>query len=92
MRIEETDLKTGKIEKRCTKSLESIEKSELADFGTKHSTRLFQILDIDQSFMESDPNTWYEINNLSFKTARAHLKTLQVVNDHAERGMALIKQ
>ena len=91
MRIERTDLKTGKIENRCNKSLESIENSELADFTTNHSTRLFKILGIEHSCIDSDPNT-LDDNNPSFKTARAHLKTQQVVNDHAEREVALIKQ
>ena len=89
--IEETDLQMNKIEKRCNKSLELIAHSELHDFATNKSSRFFQILGINQNFMDSDPSTW-DNNNPSFQMARAHLKTLQVVNDHAERGVALIKQ
>ena len=85
-----SDQHADKINKRSYQCLEFIASSELADFTTSRSVGLFESLKIKTDFLDTDPSTWEDDH--SFKTALAHVKTLQVVNDIAERGVALIKQ
>ncbi|KAK3910088.1 Protein CROWDED NUCLEI 1 [Frankliniella fusca] len=49
----------------------------------------FCYLDIDTAFLLSDPSTWHL--EKSFKDGLETAKALQVVNDVAERGVALVK-
>ena len=51
--------------------------------------RFFEILHVPMDFLDADP-PWKM--NATFQAAREQLKYLQVVNDHAERGRALIQQ
>lgn len=49
----------------------------------------FEALKLDQEFLGLDPELWPQ--NTSFKKNVEILKCLQVVNDTAERGVALVK-
>ena len=46
-------------------------------------------LDIPQNFLQNHPSTWEQDD--SYLAARSQLQKLKVVNDAAERGVALIQ-
>ena len=68
---------------------ESAEKT-LADFCTSNSMKLFDILQLPKGFLDVDPCHWNE--NQDFVQARVSVTALRVVNDTAERGVALIQE
>ena len=51
---------------------------------------LFHILKLSAEFLSADPNIW-ELQE-SYSLARRRLETLKVVNDIAERAVALIQE
>ncbi|KAK3924611.1 Uridine 5'-monophosphate synthase [Frankliniella fusca] len=62
---------------------------DLDFFVSKHTLKFFEYLRIDSSFLSADPATWHTLpSNIQ---ALETVKGLQVVNDIAERGVALIK-
>ena len=60
----------------------------LNEFVTKSSLRLFRILELPDAFLEDDPSKW--INHADYTRSQAICKSMKVVNDLAERGVALI--
>lgn len=68
--------------------IEAEECSSFRDFFTTNSMKFFRILDISTEFLSEDPNTW-ESNDVYIQ-ARNTVKSLSVVNDHAERAMKLM--
>lgn len=62
----------------------------LASLATSNSTKLFESLRLDMSFLEEDPSTWD--SNETYKVAQGVVRNVTVVNDHAERGVALIQE
>ena len=60
----------------------------LEQFCTVNTKRLFQLLGLPLTFLSKDPSQWDE--DESFKQALHIVKGLAVVNDRAERGVALI--
>jgi hypothetical protein len=65
-----------------------IHAKSLHDFVTKNSSELFTKLNLNTDFLDSHPDSWKD--NLSYTTSQSTLKHLKVVNDCAERGVALI--
>lgn len=63
---------------------------KLADFATKNTVICLQLLKIDQTFLEKDPKDWGE--EKSFKEGLERVKGIQVTNDMAERGVALVQE
>ena len=61
----------------------------LEQFCTINSKRLFGHLGLSKVFLCKDPSEWEDDN--SFKMASQIVKCLAVVNDRAERGVALIQ-
>jgi hypothetical protein len=61
----------------------------LPDCVNHHTLYLFEALDISQDFLAQDPSLWQQ--NESYRKDKEILRGLQVVNDTAERGVALIK-
>ena len=45
---------------------------------------------LQTSFMETNPASWGDFEE--FKNAKAIIEALKVVNDHAERGIALVQE
>lgn len=76
--------------KRCCRDLVTLAMSQIDSFASPKTVRLFEKLHLATDFLETDPSSWR--TNPSFRAAQDQLKTLKVVNDHAERGVALIKQ
>ena len=71
-------------------NIKTIKISELNDFVTSKSKVIFQKLNIITSFLEKDPEFWRKDDD--FQTASTIVHELKVVNDHAERGVALIQE
>ena len=57
---------------------------------TKTTGRFFTILGLCSFFFYLDPSEW--INDESYKMCQDIIKTVKVVNDLAERGVALIQE
>ena len=74
--------------KKVQINIQKINNSELNDFVTSKSKVIFQKLNISTSFLEKDPEFWKEDDD--FQIASTIVHELKVVNDHAERGVALI--
>jgi len=51
--------------------------------------KLFQIMDLPHYILDVDPDVWHDRDD--YKHARETLQSLRVVNDQAERGVALIQ-
>lgn len=65
----------------CTKGLH--------DFVTKTTLRLFRILELSDAFLEDDPSEW--TTNEDYARNQEICRSIRVVNDLAERGVALIQ-
>jgi len=76
--------------KRITVALETFREKSLPDFVTKRSIGLFERMDLPDTFLHIDPEMWD--NHEDFKKAQDIVLAMQVVNDHAERGVALIQE
>ncbi|KAG0723154.1 hypothetical protein GWK47_043159 [Chionoecetes opilio] len=70
--------------KRCSRDLATLAVSQLDSFASPKIVRLFEKLYLATDFLEADPSSWG--TNRTFRAAQDQLKTLKVVNDHAERG------
>ncbi|KAG0730203.1 hypothetical protein GWK47_028733 [Chionoecetes opilio] len=70
--------------KRCSRDLATLAVSQLDSFASPKTVRLFEKLHFATDLLEADPSSWGA--NRTFRAAQDQLKTLKVVNDHAERG------
>jgi len=62
----------------------------LADFATKNTRRFFLKIQMDQKFLTKSPDSWND--QPGDLMARELVQGIQVTNDTAERGMALIQE
>ena len=62
----------------------------LHDFVTTSTVRFFQILGLPEEFLQSDPSEWG--HQETYKTSQKVAQSVRVVNDLAERGVALIQE
>lgn len=76
--------------KRITVDLTTFRHKNLEDFVTAKTITLFQRLELPDGFLAVDPALW-EFRD-DYKQAEETIKALKVVNDHAERGVALIQK
>jgi len=60
------------------------------DFVIPRSMKLLQMMDLPHDFLDVDPDVWHDRDD--YKHARETLQSLRVVNDQAERGVALIQE
>lgn len=81
---------TQKQLKRLDAKTKDIHLKSLEDFVTAKSLTLFNSMQLDTSFLEVDPSEWKGLD--SYKKSRDIVKGIKVVNDCAERGVALITQ
>jgi len=58
--------------------------------ASTNTRRFFQKLGLQDGFLDTDPATWLELED--FQTAAAFVQGIAVINDHAERGVALIQE
>jgi len=76
------------VPKRATIEKQLIQEKCLENFVSKNTLRFFRVMEIDCKFLDVDPYDWFsDPDNVA---AEAVVKTLKVVNDVAERGVALI--
>jgi len=68
----------------------TIKERNLSSFATLKSSKLFKHLKISTTFLKEDPHAWVEIE--SHQLGKKAVDSLTVVNDHAERGVALIQE
>ncbi len=59
-------------------------------FVTAKSMTLFQTMKLPDEFLMVDPDLWEDRDDQ--KQATEAVESLKVVNDHAERGVALLRQ
>ena len=76
--------------KRAVVDLKDIQSKTLEDFVSSNSLHLFNRMGLQTSFMQTNPASWGDVEE--FKNAKAIIKALKVVNDHAERGVALVQE
>ncbi|KAK3922352.1 Ribosome maturation factor RimM [Frankliniella fusca] len=72
------------------KSLESLQECSISYFMNESTLQFFQIMQIDSAFLSEDPAVWPEIGG--YRDGLAKVQSLHVVNDVAERGVALVKR
>lgn len=76
--------------KRAEVDMSSFQSRTIDQFVTSNSINLFHILKLPTEFLSVDPDTWE--SQESYNLARHRLATLKVVNDVAERAVALIQE
>lgn len=65
-------------------------KKNLSDFVSSKSLRFFELLNIPTDFLQKDVKEWEEDD--SYMSGKAVVRSLRVVNDVAERGVALMEE
>ncbi|GBM75039.1 hypothetical protein AVEN_213332-1 [Araneus ventricosus] len=81
---------TKNSEKSIVFSLKNFQEKKCEDFVTKESFKLFKEMNLPQGFLKADPEHWN--TNSDYRIALEMVQSIKVVNDHAERGIALIKE
>ena len=76
--------------KRITVALDSFKDKNLEDFVTSKSMTLLRMMELPDGFLTVDPDLWEDRDD--YKQAAEIVKSLKVVNDHTERGVALIQE
>jgi hypothetical protein len=75
--------------KRIAPCFEPVSKN-LHDFVTKATRRFFDILHLSDEMLDIDPSDW--INQDVYRASQEVVRSVKVVNDLAERGVALIQE
>ena len=70
--------------------LQNFGEKTVANFVTKASRRFFEILGIPSDFLAFDPEEWE--GRPDYNACREVVRKLKVVNDFAERGVALMQE
>lgn len=78
------------IPKRITLDLSRIEERNIEDFVSSTTLRFFRILGISSAFLQKEPRLCEEGED--YKASREIVRSMKVVNDIAERGVALIEE
>ena len=76
--------------KRAVISLDTFKAKQLEDFVTKRSISLLNKMQIPTSFLQVDPEMWPA--NDDFVTSMEIVQAMKVINDHEERGVALVQE
>lgn len=76
--------------KRTKVDAQLIQVKELEDFVSQGTWRFFDITGLPSKFLDNDVNTWGEDD--SYKYAKSAVLGMKVVNDIAERGVALMDE
>ncbi|KAK3921457.1 Receptor-like protein 1, partial [Frankliniella fusca] len=71
-------------------SFSFLKSKSISDFVSTTTLNFFDVMKLDKSFLNEDPEKWPE--NPKYQENRAIIKALHVVNDIAERGVALVKR
>jgi len=68
----------------------AVRAKQLEDFVTSNTHRFFNITGFSASFLDKDVEVWTEDED--YKSIRASVQCMRVVNDIAERGVALMQE
>ncbi|KAK3919959.1 Dimethylnonatriene synthase [Frankliniella fusca] len=88
------------LEKKCAKKkreyrfipprdLSSVLEANMALFVNEKTKEFFEIIGVDTDFLHQDPSVWPSLQ--SFNAAKTVVENLSVVNDCAERAVAIVK-
>lgn len=80
---------TYKPAKRASVDKTNFSMMTLDNFVTRNSMKLFHNLSLPTDFLSADTKLW--TSDEQYRFAQSRVFNLQVVNDHAERGVALIQ-
>ena len=75
---------------KCTKPFLEPETKGRHDFVTTSTSRFFRILGLPEDFMQKDPSEWEQ--HQDYIKNKALVRWIKVVNDLAERGVALMQE
>jgi hypothetical protein len=75
--------------RRIEVNLDEVLQQRLPDFVTSNTVKLFTALDMPTDFLQLHPSMWE--TNENYRIALRRITNLKVVNDAAERGVALIQ-
>lgn len=87
VRLNECEGQSGTEERSITYNGKDISAKTLDQLVGPASHRFFQVLQIDKAFMRCDVNSWSQ--QISYQQGKKLVKSLTVINDSAERGIAL---
>ena len=76
--------------KRANVEVMAINMKDLPDFVTANTMHFFEITGLSVDFLSQDPALWE--NSDTYVSVKTTLSRLRVVNDIAERGVALINE
>jgi len=76
--------------KRAKLDPPAVRAKQLEDFVTSNTHRFFNVTGFSASFLDKDVEAWTEDED--FKSIRASVQCMRVVNDIAERGVALMEE
>lgn len=76
--------------KRIALDPSQVQSKALEDFVTSNTLRFFQIMDLPHSFLDIDVDNWS--TNDDYTSCKRAVVNLRVVNDLAERGVALMEE
>jgi hypothetical protein len=76
--------------KRITVDLPSFMEKKFEDFVSEKSMTLFELMELPSAFLSVDPDLWEEQED--YQKAAETVRAMSVVNDHAERGVALAQE
>jgi hypothetical protein len=79
--------------KKLTVPLKCFQGKKLEDFMIRKFIALFELMELPYGFLQVDPDMWEDHKDFKhFRQPRETVCAMQVVNDIAERGIALIQQ
>lgn len=78
------------FKKFIAKDIKLLISMNISDFASKQSLFLFKQFELPHNFMDKDPKLWE--SDESYRKCKSVLSDLKVVNDLAERGVALIQE
>lgn len=78
---------SNKPPRRIIVAPSDVQHKVLSNFVTNNSRQILMDLGIDLQFLRENPSTWGERGD--FKSAKKSVSCLKIVNDAAERGIAL---
>ena len=76
--------------KKISVDLKTFKEKKFESFFSAKSMTLFHAMDLPHNFLDTDPDTWAEQED--FICAAETVSSISVVNDHAERGVALAQE
>src|SRR6218665_2638032 len=75
--------------KRINLDMPDVGERSIASFVTSSSLKFFQMLHLPSEFLKSDPQEWD--SRPDYQAAAKYVREMKVVNDCAERGVALMQ-